>query len=76
MMLEYGRVVLSGAPLTGSGPQVWTPARCDGVQALAKSYPVPIDPQLAALWLQTEFQATALIAHPTIIHPLKNSFKD
>lgn len=70
MMLEFGRVVLSGAPLAGSGPQVWTAARCDGAQALAKSYPVPIDPQAAALWLQTEFQATQLVAHPAVVRPL------
>ncbi|MBM4341837.1 MAG: hypothetical protein FJ100_00465 [Deltaproteobacteria bacterium] len=70
MMLENGRVVLSGAPLPCSGPQVWTPARCDGLQALAKSYPVPIDPQSAALWLQTELQATRLVAHPAVVRPL------
>lgn len=70
MMLEFGRVVLSGTPLPGSGPQVWTPARCDGAQALAKSYPVPIDPQSAALWLQTELQSTQVVAHTAVMRPL------
>ena len=70
MMLEYGRVVLTGAPLAGGGPQVWTPSRCDGASALAKSYPLSIDPQTAALWLQAELQATAAVAHPAVARPL------
>lgn len=69
MMLAHGQVVLAGPPLAGMGPQVWTPARVDGQAALCKSYPVPVDPQTAALWLQTELQATAALAHPAVVRP-------
>lgn len=69
MILDRGRVALAGAPLSGTAPSAWTPARIDGQAAWAKSYPVPIDPQFAQAWLQAELAAAAAVPHPAVLRP-------
>ncbi len=61
--LNRNDVILAGAPLPGSAPAVVQPARCQGAQALAKSYPIPVDPAQAGAWLQAEAFATQKVQH-------------
>lgn len=70
MNLSGASVLLSGAAAPGVGPATWQLARCQGAEALAKSYPVPIDPSQAALWLQSELSAASSVPHPAVLRPL------
>ncbi len=64
--LDRNDVALAGAPLPGSAPAVVQPARCQGAPALAKSYPIPVDPAQAGAWLQGEALATEKVQHPCV----------
>ena len=69
MMLAANRATLAGPALPGLGPATWTPARLDGTAVWAKAYPIPLDPQAAALWLNNELAATAAVQHPAVLRP-------
>lgn len=70
MNLAADSVVLTGPCPGGMGPAQWHYARVNGVEALAKSYPLPLDPAHAALWLQSELSAAQAVAHPAVQKPL------
>lgn len=70
MNLPGAAVLLSGTAPAGLGPATWHLARCQGAEALAKSYPQPVDPAHAALWLQSEFAALASVPHASVVRPL------
>ncbi len=70
MNLAAQAVILTGPCPGGMGPAQWHYARVDGQEALAKSYPLPLDPAHAALWLQSELAAAQAVAHPAVQKPL------
>lgn len=70
MNLAADAVILTGPCPGGMGPAQWHYARVNGVEALAKSYPLPLDPAHAALWLQSEAAAALAVDHPAVQRPL------